>query len=80
MPCTECRYCTDDCPMHINIPAYLKVYNKYKTDGNDVIKKFKEVESDGLPESCIQCRLCEGHCPQSIGIPELMQEIGELMK
>ena len=58
----------------------LALSQQARETGVEMIKKFKEVESDGLPESCIQCRLCEGHCPQSIGIPELMQEIGELMK
>ena len=33
LPCTACRYCVDDCPMHINIPEIFKALNGYKQFG-----------------------------------------------
>jgi len=76
VPCTACRYCCDDCPMGINIPEYLKVYNKFKVDGPFGIKaKLDEVESDGNPSDCIGCGACESRCPQGIGVPDIMREL-----
>lgn len=77
VPCTECRYCTPECPMSIDIPAFLKIYNAYKVDGPWVLYRVKQVESEGKPSDCIGCGACAGHCPQSIDIPTLMAELAE---
>lgn len=78
VPCTGCRYCCADCPMQINIPEFLKVYNTYKTDGGWGIKKMLDkVESEGRPTDCIGCGSCMGHCPQNIDIPAIMAELAE---
>ena len=78
VPCTACRYCTDDCPMGINIPEFLKLYNKYKVDGDFGLKDLlAKVESISPPSECLNCGSCAGHCPQSIDIPSIMTEMGE---
>lgn len=79
IPCTGCRYCTDGCPMEINIPEFITVYNEYKLKGNWALKKIDKVESVGKPTDCIGCGLCASHCPQSIDIPDIMQKLVELM-
>jgi len=79
VPCTACRYCTGDCPMEINIPEWLKVYNAYKTDGVWALMRADGVESVGKPGDCIGCGACMGHCPQGINIPEIMSELGEAL-
>lgn len=80
VPCTSCRYCCDDCPMKIDIPAYLDVYNSYKTDGSWALKRMDNIESEGKPSDCIGCGACAGRCPQSIRIPEIMSELAGLSK
>ena len=78
VPCTACRYCCDDCPMGINIPEYLRLYNKYKVDGDWGLKpQLDAVESTSPPSECLSCGSCTGHCPQSIDIPTIMTEMGE---
>ncbi len=80
VPCTECRYCTPECPMGIQIPAYLKVYNSYKVNGKGALRGLQKVESQGKPTDCVACGACMGHCPQSIGIPDIMAELAKHME
>lgn len=80
VPCTACRYCCDGCPAQINIPAFLAVYNSYKTDGPWALNQMGGVDSVGKPADCVNCGACAGHCPQSISVPEIMSELAELTK
>ena len=80
IPCTACRYCCSGCPMEINIPDYLKIYNDYKVSGEWALAGLSGVQSKGKPADCISCGACSSHCPQSIKIPELMTELAELSK
>ncbi len=78
VPCTACRYCTDDCPMKIDIPNFLEVYNRYKIDGPWALGAMKDVKSKGTPKDCIGCGACMRHCPQGINIPKLIQELANV--
>ncbi len=80
IPCTACRYCCSGCPMEINIPEYLKIYNDYKVTGAWALSYLPGVQSKGAPADCIGCGECASHCPQSIKVPELMAELAELAK
>ena len=80
VPCTACRYCCDGCPMQINIPEFLKVYNAYKVDGYFNKAMYDAVDSIGKPADCIGCGACTGHCPQSIDVPNIMPQIAQLVK
>ena len=81
IPCTDCKYCVDGCPMNINIPRLFGVFNqhkKYGADQNVASNKgqFNEVVKDkGLPSECVSCGACEGHCPQKI---EIIQELANI--
>ena len=77
VPCTACRYCVPECPMGINIPEYLKVYNDYKVNGPWALRGMERVESEGKPADCIGCGACTGHCPQNIDVPAIMQELAQ---
>ena len=79
VPCTGCRYCCDDCPMQINIPEVLGIYNKFKVNGKGELKALKDIDTVNGPEACIGCGMCTHHCPQSIDIPTIMAEIAGLL-
>ena len=77
VPCTGCRYCTDECPMEINIPVVMEGYNKYKLDGSSGARAVQGM-SPG-PKDCVGCGACKKHCPQNISIPDIMAELAEAL-
>ena len=79
VPCTACRYCCSGCPMEINIPEYLKLYNGYKVDREQALAGAAAIESKGKPADCAGCGSCIGHCPQNINTPEIMTELARLI-
>ncbi|MBR3750976.1 MAG: aldo/keto reductase [Clostridia bacterium] len=70
IPCTSCRYCTDGCPKHINIPAFFSGVNQTKLDPlADWRSIYAEALGDGgAPSDCIACGKCKKSCPQNIDI------------
>lgn len=79
IPCTACRYCTDGCPMKINIPRHFEIYNESKRYGveNYVWHYNKENKETTSPAECIGCGACESHCPQKLNIIELLKTVVE---
>ena len=80
IPCTACRYCTDGCPMKIDIPEIFKVYNDFKKGGKERwegIKRYKEeiTVNGGKASDCIGCGQCTEHCPQNLDIPKLLSDV-----
>lgn len=78
--CTGCRYCTDDCPMGLDIPRILNIYNAIKLDSEWRASLLYSLPEGKRPDSCIGCGACTGHCPQSFDIPAYMAELAEIMK
>ena len=83
IPCTACRYCTNDCPKGLDIPLLLSLYNDMRfSPGNMNVR----MTVDSLPESkrpaaCVSCGSCAKICPQKIDIPEAMKDFtGQLEK
>ena len=64
IPCTACRYCTDGCPVGIDIPAVFTAHNEGSTD--PVLDTAK---------NCVGCGQCEAVCPQKLQIRDLMANI-----
>ena len=85
IPCTACRYCTDDCPSKIAIPDYFKSYNNFRRFGSTNLDGAKRrydsiAENGGKCSDCVQCGLCEASCPQHLEIRKLLSEIADLFE
>ena len=78
--CTACGYCLKDCPVNINIPAYMQIYNEHIMFGKteeELTNSMQFENSFGslasLParaEECIACGKCETICTQHLNIIE----------
>lgn len=77
VPCTGCRYCCDDCPMQIDIPKVMSIYNDYGVNRSPrVLNQLDELTTG--PKDCVGCGSCAHHCPQNIDIPALMKKIAAI--
>ena len=74
LPCTACRYCTSHCPMELDIPFLLELYNEHSFTGGGFIAPMalSSLPEDKKPSACIGCQSCEAVCPQQIKISEAM--------
>ena len=78
--CTACRYCCPDCPVGLDIPVLLKMYNDAKVGGAWRLSSLMGIPQDKWPTACIGCGSCTGHCPQSIDVPKYMAEMVDMLK
>ena len=79
VPCTECRYCTPNCPQGLDIPFLLENYNKAKVGGVWRIRHLKQMPEEKSPAACIGCKACTKHCPQGFEIPKYIKELDEML-
>ncbi len=79
VPCTGCRYCTEGCPMELEIPKIIAAYNAVKNE--DFMARYDpdraEVAMD--PRRCVGCGACTDICPQGIAVPDLMSRFAEML-
>ncbi|MBE7065437.1 MAG: oxidoreductase [Ruminococcaceae bacterium] len=82
LPCTSCRYCTDHCPMGLDIPDLIYLYNEYCFTGGGFIPSMKvsSLPENKRPSACIGCRSCEAVCPQQIKISEALADFTKKLK
>ena len=82
LPCTSCRYCTDHCPMELDIPRLIELYNEYNLTGGGFIAPMVigTLPDDKRPSACIGCRSCEAVCPQQIRIADMMSDFASKVK
>ncbi|MDO4487667.1 MAG: aldo/keto reductase [Eubacteriales bacterium] len=80
VPCTGCRYCVDACPIGLDIPFLMKVYNDLSYDGKAFTPSMllDSLDRDKTPDNCIGCGACAALCPQHIDIPATMAKTAEL--
>lgn len=75
--CTGCRYCIDDCPQKIDIPAIIGALNNFALYDNIATAKSDygwSINGKGKASDCIQCGACEGHCPQHLEIIDILKK------
>ena len=79
LPCTSCRYCTDHCPMELDIPWLIELYNEHVYSGGGFIAPMAldSLDDQKKPAACIGCRSCEEVCPQGIRISEMMSDFAD---
>ena len=81
--CTNCRYCTTECPKKIAIPDYFALYNNMKRLHNVgyIVNQqnyyINLIQTYGKPSDCIKCGVCEKNCPQHLKIRNLLEQISE---
>lgn len=82
IPCTGCRYCCNECPQHLDIPAFMHALNDFKVTPEGQITFTPIMYIESLPEhlqpsACLGCGACSLQCPQNIDIPSAMKELSE---
>ena len=79
VPCTACHYCVSHCPMGLDIPYLLSLYNEHAYTGGGFIAPMalSALPADKLPQACLQCRSCEQVCPQQIKISEVLADFSQ---
>ena len=79
VPCTACRYCTEGCPMELEIPKIIAVYNAVKNGERGRKYDPDAVDPSLDPRRCVGCGSCAAICPQNIAIPDIMTEFAEML-
>ena len=82
VPCTNCQYCVEGCPMKINIPKLFNIYNEYTRFENSRKQRYvgsynNAVSGRGKASDCIGCANCEDRCPQKIAIRDFLSKIAK---
>ncbi|MCL2034408.1 MAG: aldo/keto reductase [Oscillospiraceae bacterium] len=75
IPCTDCRYCVDGCPVNIPINGVFKAVNELRLYGeHDRPYFFYRNMSGGRAKDCTGCKKCESVCPQHLEIIRHLKE------
>ena len=79
VPCTACHYCVSHCPMGLDIPNLISLYNEHIYTGGGFIAPMalSALPDDKKPQACLHCRSCEQVCPQQLKISEIFEDFSE---
>lgn len=82
LPCTACRYCTSHCPVGLDIPMLLALFNEHKfTNGGFIAPMMLgTLPEDERPAACIGCGTCSSVCPQQIDIPAALADFAAMLE
>lgn len=84
IPCTGCHYCTEGCPMQIQIPDIFTAMNFeliYKKTA-DAKHRYEKATCDphGKASACVKCGQCEMQCPQHIQIRSWLEKVAQTLE
>ena len=82
VPCTACHYCVSHCPMELDIPRLLELYNEHLSRPSFAFiapMALGAMPPEKHPSACISCYSCTTVCPQQIEIPEALADFAHLM-
>ncbi len=80
VPCTSCRYCTEYCPIELDIPVLIGLYNENLSKDDEhwmMFMKIQRFDKDKQPSACIACGSCSAVCPQQIDIPDVLAKLAQ---
>lgn len=82
LPCTACRYCVPHCPLGLNIPDLIDLYNEHSYSGGGFLAPMAigALPQEKKPSACLHCGACEAVCPQNIKISQMMTDFVEKLK
>ena len=81
LPCTDCKYCMEECPIQLNIPLLLTMYNEARFEiGWYLQAAIRALKDNEKPESCTACGKCAPLCPQNIDIPQVLKQFRGLLE
>lgn len=70
VPCTTCRYCVAGCPVGLDIPRLLGIYNELRVEPTtNIAMRIEWLPPEKQPSACLSCGKCSRICPQKIDIP-----------
>ena len=79
IPCTGCRYCCKGCPIELNIPMLISLYNDHNFSPSvNIGMRLDSLGEDKQAANCIGCGQCAQVCPQGIDVPKYMSEMAEV--
>ncbi len=84
LPCTACHYCVSHCPVGLDIPYLIGLYNEHLTkdpsQGFIAPMAVAALPEDKRPSACIACDSCREVCPQDLPISEFLAEFAETVE
>ena len=82
--CTACGYCLRNCPKHIAIPQYFRLFNESAQKPSQAWKLKPAYETitqiAGKASACIDCGACEKSCPQKLPVREHLKKVKEILE
>lgn len=80
VPCTGCRYCTRECPMELDIPTFIKLYDDARFGASVTLgMRVEALPEEERPDACLGCGACAEVCPQGIAVPDIIAELNEML-